>query len=103
MTRCAACPRRAVHLHHLIPRQVLRREGMSRYLSDPRVLLPLCFECHFNHESWSRRLTRDQVPAETWGLAREMGEWAVVRLERDYPRYGDHAGPAGDDGAGPRA
>lgn len=93
--RCAACSRRAVHMHHLIPKQVLRREGRRSSMSDPRVLLPLCFECHFNHESWARRLTRDQVPSSAWEFARELGEWAVVRLERDYPVHVDSSASAG--------
>lgn len=79
------CRKPAVHLHHLIPKQVLKREGARRYLADRRILLPLCFDCHFNHEAWSRRLRREDVPASAWEVARELGEWAVVRLERDYP------------------
>jgi len=83
--RCAICGRRAVHRHHLIPKQVLRREGRRDRLTDPRVLMPMCFDCHFNHESWARRIWRDELPASVWVFAGELGEWATVRLERDYP------------------
>jgi hypothetical protein len=94
--RCALCPARAVHQHHLIPKQVLRREGRSDRLTDPRVLMPLCFDCHFSHESWSRRIWRDQLPASVWEFARELGEWAVCRLEQDYPVRDRPASAAGD-------
>ena len=97
--RCAACGKRAVHLHHLVPKQVLRREARRDRLTDPRNLLPLCFDCHFNHESWSHRLERHQVPAKTWEFAKELGEWAVVRLERDYPVHVDPPSAAGALGA----
>ena len=83
--KCAICNRPAVHHHHLIPKQVLRREGRRDRLSDPRGLMPLCFECHFNHESWARRITRDELPASVWAFARELGEPFVVRVEQDYP------------------
>lgn len=99
MTRCV-CGKRAVHLHHLVPKQVLRRELRHDRLTDPRNLLPLCFDCHFNHESWAKRLTFDQLPRSVFEFARELGEWAVVRLERDYPlRNGGPAGTAGASGA----
>jgi hypothetical protein len=45
----------------------------------------MCFECHFNHESWARRIWRDELPKSVWAFASELGEWAAVRLERDYP------------------
>ena len=97
--KCAVCRLPAVHLHHLIPKQVLKREGYRRYLADRRILLPLCFKHHFDHESWSARLTRDYVPAEAWQAAAELGEWAVVRLERDYPVHERPSAAAGTHGA----
>lgn len=101
--KCAICKRRAVHLHHLIPKQVLRREGRKDRLTDPRGLMPLCFECHFNHESWARRIHREELPASVYTFAAEMGEWAVVRLERDYPVHGHAAPSTGTAGARPAA
>ncbi len=87
--RCALCPKRAVHTHHLIAKQVMKREGYANQMNDPRNLYGLCWLHHMDHENWAghgaRRLTRDQLPHEVWAFARELGEWAVVRLERDYP------------------
>jgi hypothetical protein len=97
--RCAVCPGRAVHQHHIIPRQVLKREGYRGRMDDPRNLMDLCFDCHMSHENWSRRLTKAQLPAEAFAFARELGEFAVVRLERDYPVHVHHAASAGTHGA----
>ena len=110
---CIACGAPAANHHHVLGAQHLRRwareqRGWERkerpyktqaVLKDDRNLVPMCFPCHMDHEAWARRLTRDQVPASTWEFARELGEWAVVRLERDYPVRGDTAGPAGAHGA----
>lgn len=87
--RCALCPARAVHQHHLIPKRVLKREGHADKLKDPRNLLGLCVTHHMDHENWAghgeRRLARHHLTAEAWEFARELGEWATVRLEQDYP------------------
>lgn len=103
--RCLACGRPgATTRHHVLPRQVIRREGRSLglrvrvLLADPRNLVPMHFDCHLAHENWAPRLTREQVPERAWQFARELGEWAVVRLERDYPVHDDDARPAAADG-----
>lgn len=83
--KCAVCPAKAVHRHHILARQFLKREGHKARMDDPRNMLDLCMDCHFNHENWSRRLTREQLPHGCFAFARELGEFAVVRLERDYP------------------
>lgn len=86
---CVICSARAVHQHHWIPQQVLRREGHADKLRDPRNLIWLCFQHHMDHENWgghgAARITRDRIPGATWRFAAELGEWATVRLERDYP------------------
>lgn len=97
--RCAVCSGKAVHVHHLIPRQVMKREGYCGRMDDERNLLDLCFDCHMSHENWSRRLTRDQLPHEVLAFARELGEWAVYRLERDYPVRERTPSAAGAHGA----
>ena len=87
--RCALCPARAVHQHHFLPKQVLKREGHADKLRDPRNLFGLCLMDHLDHENWAghgaRRLRRHHLTAGAWEFARELGEWAVMRLERDYP------------------
>lgn len=97
-----ACPRRMAHMHHLIPQQTLVREGHADKLRDARNLVPMCFDHHLAHENWSghgrARLTRDLLPARVWEFARELGEWAVVRLEREYPVRDHDARPAAANG-----
>lgn len=84
--RCALCPRRAVHRHHVLAKGRLKREGYAgAVLRDPRNLMDLCLECHFGHENWRPRIARHLVPVAAWVFARELGEWAVVALERAYP------------------
>jgi hypothetical protein len=94
--RCAVCPSRAVHRHHVLSRQFLKREGYGDRMNDPRNILDLCFDCHMSHENWSRRVTREQLPHECFAFAREIGELAVCRIERDYPVRDRPASAAGD-------
>jgi hypothetical protein len=124
--RCLGCTRPASTRHHVLPQQqikryvsALRREMpagqkglLRRLLADKRNLVPMCFPCHMAHESWSKRLTRDQIPKQAWDFARELGEWAVVALERAYPDVrcernhsprGADARPTGTDGANAHA
>lgn len=89
--RCIACGQNgSTTRHHVLPRQNIVREyrkgpHLAALLRDPRNLVPMHFSCHLAHENWAPRLTRDQVPPQAWEFARELGEWAVVALERGYP------------------
>lgn len=111
-SRCAVCGARAVQRHHVIAAQHLRRWARSQewtkkerprrtqaLLTDPRNLMAVCVACHMSHENYSRRMARAQVPDAAWEFARELGDWATVRLERDYPLHDDDAGAAAADGA----
>jgi hypothetical protein len=97
--QCAKCRRRGCQGHHVLGQQHIHDHVRSlrldpdeayrleeRLLSDRRNRLPLCPDCHYTHEyAPSGRLTRSYVPASAWAFARELGTWAVVRLESDYP------------------
>lgn len=106
--RCAACGARAVHLHHVLPKAAIKREGYAgHWLRDARNAMPLCMACHFGHENWRPRLPRHMVPTSAWEFAAELGPWATARLERAYPvarvgedsSHGDAATAAGASGA----
>jgi hypothetical protein len=100
MTRCLGCAGPAANRHHVLAQTHLRKHARSEcrpdkraitnreaaLIADKRNMVPMCFDCHMSHENWSKRLTREQVPESAWEFARELGEWAVVRLENDYPR-----------------
>jgi hypothetical protein len=77
---CACgCGRPAVHGHHVIYAQVLRREGAPLY-SRPNHM-PVAAECHADHHNAVRRLP---LPAghPVWAFADSIGlRWW---LERTY-------------------
>lgn len=100
MSRCVQCGGRATTLHHVLPRQNIKREYPQGFavlvsgrrvprgdlLADRRNLIPMCLTpCHLDHENWARRLWRDQIPPSAWEFAAELGGWATVALERAYP------------------
>jgi hypothetical protein len=94
---CEACNAHpADHTHHILPQQKLKVHVRSmRYsgtdlnlralLDDPRNHMRLCHRCHWNHEGWARRLTRDRGPGSAWEFAADLGPWATYALERAYP------------------
>lgn len=70
MSVCAApkCAARAVHLHHIVTRQELRRHGGDP--KDERGLLPLCVRHHERHHSRF-------APLPLWVLPDAAFEFAV--------------------------
>lgn len=75
------CEDRAVHFHHVVERQELkRRKGDA---SDARNGVFLCFRCHGDVTSASRRLTLAALPDSVFEFAWElMGPAATVYLRR---------------------
>jgi hypothetical protein len=83
--RCiAVCGARAVHRHHAVYEQVVRREGGD--LRDPRNLVPVCFACHAAHHNRQRPLPLHVLPDSVFVFARELlgGGQAHVELSRRY-------------------
>lgn len=86
-----------VEVHHSIPKAVLKRELRSKGKAWPPELiwhpwgaLLLCTEpapnrCHDRHTLGVKRVRRSALRSENWAFARRLGDWAVDRLERDYP------------------
>lgn len=82
MRRCV-CGARAVHRHHIITRQVLRREGGDP--RDERNLIDLCWDCHAAHHARSKPLPLRCLPDEAYDFADElMGPAAFDWLTRFY-------------------
>lgn len=75
-------------VHHVLPKSWLRREGRHDLVWDPRNAMILAKTDHDRHESAMKRIPRSRVRTETWAFAREVGQSAVVRLERLYPEEG---------------
>lgn len=80
---CAVgCGRRAVHGHHVITTQALRRYGFTDRLWDPRNCLPVCFDCHGSHHGASRRIPLSVLSEDARAFADELGLGYL--LERYY-------------------
>lgn len=97
--KCSApgCGKRAVHRHHWVPQQRIRRAhatlmaayrrglgpkpwSLSEALADPRNLSPLCFRCHGQFEQKRLRLV---PPASVWEFADQFGlRWSLESDER---------------------
>jgi hypothetical protein len=84
--RCVGCNAIATDGHHVITKQVLKREHHAHDVWDLANFLPLCRRCHLNHHAWSRRLSmqllREHCP-QVVGFAAELG--LVAWLDRHYP------------------
>lgn len=69
--------------HHVLPQQLLKREGLHGKLWDVRNGLGLCRYHHARHESYAQRVPRDVVPNDAFDFADELGlGWAI---DREYP------------------
>ena len=87
---------------HLLPRQLLRREGHLAAIDDPRSWVPACGGLtgstgHHGAFDYARtlRLPYDALPAGTIELAEELGlDWY---LDRTYRREAP-PGPSGEPG-----
>lgn len=93
---CPVCGERlTTDPHHLLKQTHIRnraryeqwsRERLIEVLSDLRNRLAVCRLCNLAQESDPNPpMRRGHVTEAAWAFARELGEWAVVRLERDYP------------------
>lgn len=81
--RCLVCGGRAVHEHHVVYRQELRRRGGDP--RDRRNLVPVCGRCHGDHHSAVRRIPLELLPGCVWVFAEElMGAYGRDYLARYY-------------------
>lgn len=71
MTRCfTGCGERAVHRHHVVTAQVIRRErGNER---DARNLVPVCFACHAAHHNRAAPFELAMLPDSVFEFAVEL-------------------------------
>jgi hypothetical protein len=69
--RCiCGCGGRAVHQHHVVTRQELRRHGGDP--KDPRNLVPVALDCHGGHHSGAARLRLNRLPDSCFEYAVEL-------------------------------
>lgn len=74
------CKARCAHVHHVLDQQQF---PFLALVEDNMV--GCCADCNWSHHNASRRFPRSMIPPCTWRLAREVGETALVHLERYYP------------------
>lgn len=83
--RCVCgCGRRAVHRHHVVYEQEVRRVGGS--VRDARNLVPVAHDCHGAHHARARPLPVHVLPDSAFDFATElMGAPAAFEyLSRRY-------------------
>jgi hypothetical protein len=72
--RCVVCGgRRDLDGHHAIPRRVLIWHHLDAYLMDKRNRVPVCRHDHESHECRVRPIRRDELPADVFEFALEVG------------------------------
>lgn len=71
--------------HHVLDKRLLRARGLYALVWDARNGMFIKADVHLGQTNGLRRITRDKIPAAAWAFVREIGEWAVQRLEEDYP------------------
>lgn len=71
--------------HHVLDKRLMHARGEDDVANDERNAIFIKASVHGGHTSGLHRITRDKIPDGAWAYARERGEWAVQRLEADYP------------------
>lgn len=80
MRACIVCgDRQHIEGHHVVPQQVLRREGLDHLLWDPANGVPVCDEpapnrCHTRHELAVARIPKDRLPEAAVRFAAAIGQ-----------------------------
>jgi hypothetical protein len=71
--------------HHVLEKRLLRARGLHHLVWDERNAMFIKARVHTAHTSGLIRIPHDCVPASAFAFAREVGEWAVQRIETDHP------------------
>lgn len=73
-----------LEVHHVLPKSWLRRNGYHDRVWDERNAMVLRVSDHAAHTTAMRRIPRSKIRPETWEFIREIGDPAVVEIERAY-------------------
>lgn len=77
------CGSPAVHAHHVVYEQHVRRRGGD--VADERNLIGLCYDCHRRHHNRVAVLPLSVLPGEAVDFAHElMGDAATDYFRRYY-------------------
>lgn len=72
--------------HHVVEKGILRQRRLYDHVWDPRNGIALKVRTHERHTTAFQRVPYEALPPEAFEFARELGEWALVEIERKYPR-----------------
>jgi 5-methylcytosine-specific restriction endonuclease McrA len=86
----AGLVRRAVHLHHCLP-----RERWPEHERDADNLVGVCAECHDDHERANARIPHEAVPRCALALAAAAGAAEADYIAKTYPHWGAEPGGTG--------
>jgi hypothetical protein len=71
--------------HHVLDKSLLRQRELFHLVWDARNGLAVKSIIHAGHTSRMRPIPRSALLPCNWEFAREIGPWAVARLEEKYP------------------
>lgn len=71
--------------HHCLEKRLLRARGLHHLVWDARNGVGVKKRIHDGHTSALHRIPREALPPCVWEFAREVGPWAVARVEEDHP------------------
>lgn len=72
-------------VHHPLEKTFLRERNLHHLVWDERNGMAVLRRVHEAHTNRSRPIPRRFVPASAYQLARELGQWAVARIDEKHP------------------
>lgn len=72
--------------HHPLEKTFLRERGLHDKVWDERNGMAVKRLVHNGHTNRSRPIRRIYVPASAYQFARELGPWAVARIDEKHPK-----------------
>lgn len=73
-------------VHHPLEKTLLRERGLHKHVWDERNGMAIKLRVHQGHTSRMRPIPRRFVPASAFQFARELGHWAVARINQAHPK-----------------
>lgn len=73
-------------IHHPLEKTFLRERGLHEHVWDDRNGMAIKRAIHNGHTNRSCPIRRRFVPASAYQFARELGPWAVARIDEKHPK-----------------
>lgn len=72
--------------HHPLEKRLLKARGEHHRMYDPRNGMFVKARVHQGHTSMLAKIPAEYVPPCAFTFAREVGPWAIARIESDHPK-----------------